>query len=188
MVMESESIDLQSRHLLLLSARTASSLEKMCCELSDYLARHPEISLNDTAHTLCVGRHRFRYRRALVVASRNEAVAGLANPEAGFSGSPTKPNPPVILQIPANGPLLDGAAWQQHPVYLEAIAQCFDGLLPDPLPHDDTVKWFLQAYGLAELLLYLGLDPAGVTGRGPGELVAATVCGMLTPCSIRPLS
>ena len=179
-VLTSETTRAQGRHVLFLSARTPVSLEKMCLELGSYLARHPEVSLKDTAFTLFRGRSRFQHRRAFVCETREEAVAALSRPHNSLSGLTANTETPVILQIPDRGPIRSGF-WQEHPIYLEAIGQCFGGLIPEPLPSGTDEAWFLQAYGLAELLLYLGLDPAAVRGRGTGELVAATVCGMLTP-------
>jgi acyl transferase domain-containing protein len=66
--------------LLLLSARTATALDRMSARLGAHLAAHPEQDLADVAHTLRVGRQQFDHRRALVCADRDAAVRRLADP------------------------------------------------------------------------------------------------------------
>ena len=52
--------------LLVLSARTASALDRATENVLDYLESHPDVPLADIAYTLQVGRRRFARRRALV--------------------------------------------------------------------------------------------------------------------------
>ena len=63
--------------LLLLSAKTAAALEAATDRLAEHLETHADLDLADVAHTLRVGRRAFAHRRAVVCASREEAVAAL---------------------------------------------------------------------------------------------------------------
>ncbi|HEV2844148.1 MAG TPA: condensation domain-containing protein, partial [Thermoanaerobaculia bacterium] len=63
--------------LLLLSARSAAALDAATDRLAVHLEAHPELELADVAWTLQVGRRAFRHRRAVLAASREQAIAAL---------------------------------------------------------------------------------------------------------------
>ncbi|HEY8411527.1 MAG TPA: type I polyketide synthase, partial [Pyrinomonadaceae bacterium] len=63
--------------VLLLSARSASSLAAAKQKLATHLADHPEQELADVAYTLQVGRHDFAHRAAVVCRSAADAAAAL---------------------------------------------------------------------------------------------------------------
>jgi thioester reductase-like protein len=63
--------------LLVLSAKTATALERTTDRLVDWLEAHPEESLADAAYTLQAGRRGFPHRRALVCRGREDALAAL---------------------------------------------------------------------------------------------------------------
>lgn len=71
---ETSSRPSRSQQLLLLSAKTNSALEKATANLAMHLEQHPEFDLADVAYTLQVGRKDFRYRRAIAIANRQEAI------------------------------------------------------------------------------------------------------------------
>ena len=60
--------------LLVLSARSAESLERATANLIDHLKREPELNLADVAHTLQRGRKHFSHRRTLVFRDRIDAI------------------------------------------------------------------------------------------------------------------
>ena len=64
-------------HLLTLSARTASALEKATDNLANYLQAHPDDNLADVAFTLQNKRSAFNRRRVLVCQNTEEAWAAL---------------------------------------------------------------------------------------------------------------
>ena len=66
-----------SPHLLILSARTATALDRATLRLRDFLTRHDSVNLSDVAHTLRIGRKAFPHRRYLVCADREDAVSVL---------------------------------------------------------------------------------------------------------------
>ncbi len=67
-----------SSHLLILSARTPAALDHATDRLREFLERNDSVNMNDVAHTLRVGRRAFPHRRCLVSASREDAIAALA--------------------------------------------------------------------------------------------------------------
>src|SRR5205814_3127484 len=84
------------RHqLLVLSARTEAALATAAEALAAHLEGHPELELADVAHTLQVGRRAFDYRRVVVAASVEEAVAALRSAMPVTAASQRR-NPPLI--------------------------------------------------------------------------------------------
>jgi len=63
--------------LLILSAKTEAALEAMAQNLGNHLKCHPEISLEDVAYSLQVGRMEFECRKAIVCRDREGAIAAL---------------------------------------------------------------------------------------------------------------
>ncbi|MHC5731679.1 MAG: CurL C-terminal domain-containing protein, partial [Nostoc sp.] len=66
-------------HLLCLSAKTASALEKATANLITHLKEHPELDLGDVAYTLNSGRRGFNYRRMLICQDLEDAVKTLSS-------------------------------------------------------------------------------------------------------------
>ncbi|MFD2171047.1 amino acid adenylation domain-containing protein [Tumebacillus lipolyticus] len=79
-VQQSESSERNS-HLLILSAKTPSALQKMAQRLADHLTVAPEIELADVAYTLQLGRAEFEHRFAVRCATREEAIERLQAPQ-----------------------------------------------------------------------------------------------------------
>ena len=65
--------------LLLISARNRAALDEVCSKLSARLEADPDLELRDVASTLAVGRRTFAHRRAIAVASRQDAIEQLAS-------------------------------------------------------------------------------------------------------------
>ncbi|RCX20929.1 thioester reductase-like protein [Anaerobacterium chartisolvens] len=65
--------------LLVLSAKTKSSLERATENLAKYLNQNKFLNLNDVAYTLQVGRKPFKHRRMLVCSNIDEAVEILSS-------------------------------------------------------------------------------------------------------------
>ncbi len=68
-----------SAQLLVLSARTPSALDAMAARMARHLSRHPELALNEVAHTLQRGRAEFAHRRYFVVSDHAQAIEALRN-------------------------------------------------------------------------------------------------------------
>ncbi|MCP5049477.1 MAG: type I polyketide synthase, partial [bacterium] len=70
-------------HLLLLSAKTQTALDKMTDNIAGYLKQNPGTNPADIAYTLQLGRKRFQYRRKLVFKTTGEAVHSLSASDSG---------------------------------------------------------------------------------------------------------
>ncbi|HVU35198.1 MAG TPA: beta-ketoacyl synthase N-terminal-like domain-containing protein, partial [Opitutaceae bacterium] len=70
------------RHLLVLSAKSQPALDAAAANLARHLREHPSQEFADVAFSLQTRRKPFAHRRALVVASRDEAIAVLSRAEA----------------------------------------------------------------------------------------------------------
>ncbi|HLP60131.1 MAG TPA: type I polyketide synthase, partial [Candidatus Deferrimicrobium sp.] len=90
--------------LLLLSARTASALEKMRQNLAGYLEENTAISLADAAYTLQVGRKRFALRQKLVCTGTADAIKLLCENSSTYTAQAVDENRDVIFMFPGLGP------------------------------------------------------------------------------------
>jgi acyl transferase domain-containing protein len=101
---KSESGSSRPWHLLLLSARTASSLEKVSHSLAQHLRAHSNCSLADVAYTMQTGRRRFGQRRVVVCNGISDATELLlSNCEKSISNDVTCNAPGIVFLIPGLG-------------------------------------------------------------------------------------
>jgi acyl transferase domain-containing protein/acyl carrier protein len=162
--------------LLLLSARTATALDRMTAGLGTHLAAHPEQDLADVAHTLRIGRQRFDHRRALVCGGRDEAVRALAD-LAGVRARQPSRDRSVVFLLPdagAPGPVMTQGLYRDEPVYRRWVDRCRE-LLP-PASGQDRTAQFITAYALARTWMAWGVTPRAVIG----DTVAACLAGVLS--------
>ncbi|MDQ6673390.1 MAG: SDR family NAD(P)-dependent oxidoreductase, partial [Chloroflexota bacterium] len=155
----------ESHHLLILSARTETALERATDNLIAHLQTHPELDLADVAYTLQAGRAAFNYRRVLVATDHADAVAGLR--ARARSTHQTYRDRAVRVLEPAAGP--------PNPEVLARLRAC--GLVreaaADPAP-DSAVTIECRDYSEPELLDLIGslwLDGVRISWAGlhPGE-------------------
>src|SRR5579885_3631711 len=92
-------------HLLVLSARTDTALERMTDNLATYLQEHPHSNLADVAYTLQVGRQHFSHRRMLVCQDYNDALQALIAKDNYRLLSSTEylRDRPVVFLFPGQG-------------------------------------------------------------------------------------
>jgi acyl transferase domain-containing protein/glutamate-1-semialdehyde aminotransferase len=192
--------------LLVLSARTASALDRATENALDYLESHPDVPLADIAYTLQVGRRRFARRRALVCRDREDAIRSLRE-RAGrrvLTGDLASNDTTVAFMFPGGTTPAAGCGqdlYEQEPVFRAAIEECAAAIERDlpvdlrgvlyPLPGDvrgameklaapavAQAALFAVEYALSRLWMHWGVTPAVVVGDGTGELVAAVVAGV----------
>ena len=189
--------------VLLLSARTADSLQEGKAALAAALARDEHLSLPDVAFTLA-GRRAHEVRLAAVVADRSDACAVLTADGHGcvsIGHCPPGVTPAaqrVALLFPGQGSQHIGMARGLHDteqVFRETFDRCAEGfatelgidLAAEVFGDDGTglestdlaqPALFTVEFALAELLLAQGVQPAALAGHSIGELVAATVAGV----------
>jgi acyl transferase domain-containing protein len=68
----------QRPHLLIVSARSAKSLERASMELARHLKQHHDLEIGDVAYSLAVGRRHYQHRAALVCCDTHDAALALA--------------------------------------------------------------------------------------------------------------
>jgi amino acid adenylation domain-containing protein len=121
--------------LILLSAKTATALDKMSQNLAGHLKIHPGMKLADVAYTLQKGRKAFVHRKALVCSRVEQAVAALS-----------QPGDPAVQTLVANEEFrhtvfmfagqgsqyvdMGLGLYREEPVFREEMDRCFDILKP----------------------------------------------------------
>ncbi|MGB8345252.1 MAG: SDR family oxidoreductase, partial [Ktedonobacteraceae bacterium] len=119
----------RSRQLLLLSARTAATLEQATTNLLSHLKQHPAANLADLAYTTQVGRSAFQQRRVLDCQTLDEAVEALERRDPAHlrtGSAPSEPRPVAFL-FPGLGeqsPGMTRQLYQQQAVFREAVDRC----------------------------------------------------------------
>lgn len=186
---------------LLLSAKTAASLNEYKLQLAAFLETHPDSSIADVAYTLATSRQHHRYRDSIAVSGLQDLLSKLRG-SAGRSTLAT--NVKTVLMFPGQGTQYFRMAadlYRQQAHFREVMDNGFKVLRPllglDPAAllgyiheaKDDgavhqTVYTqpllFLVEYALADLLLQSGIKPAAMIGHSLGEYVAACVSGVFS--------
>jgi acyl transferase domain-containing protein/phenylacetate-coenzyme A ligase PaaK-like adenylate-forming protein len=170
-------------NILTLSAKTATAL---AAQVERYRAL-PELDLADLCYTSNVGRAHFKHRVAGQVRDRAGLESLLARSIGETGGRPGK----VAFLFTGQGSQYAGmgaALYRDHPVFAAAIDECdrlfgrsILGLTEEELTQ---TRWtqpalFSLEYALARLWLSWGVRPNSVTGHSIGEVVAATIAGVL---------
>ncbi|MDV2992198.1 MAG: hypothetical protein N4J56_001852 [Chroococcidiopsis sp. SAG 2025] len=195
-------------HLLCLSAKTASALEKASANLANYLEQHPQINLADVAYTLAIGRQAFDYRRTVVVRDAKDAVTALNStapaPVVRLDGSTQQPS--VAFLFPGQGTQyvnMGRQVYETEPRFRQQVDECCEMLQPllgldlrsILYPHKSQIPTataqlqqtaltqpaiFAIEYALAQLWMSWGVRPVAAIGHSIGEYVAATIAGVFS--------
>jgi acyl transferase domain-containing protein/thioesterase domain-containing protein/aryl carrier-like protein len=153
----------RQHHLILLSAKTETALDKMTRNLLDYFKNSPANPVNhenhgpdqgmlaDAAYTLQVGRSAFSNRRLLVCSTINQVLEGLSalcdradTPDHPGTGT-AKENLPIIFRFPGIGGQyvnMGRELYRSVPLFRQETDRCFkflesltgDGIEPSSLP------------------------------------------------------
>ncbi|MCP5105490.1 MAG: acyltransferase domain-containing protein, partial [bacterium] len=195
--------------LMVLSAKTASALEKKTRELADYFKENPGLNLADSVYTLAVGRRDFAHRRLVLSRNLKNAAANLEKLTAGrVSDSVCNvSDKPVIFMFSGQGAQyvnMGRDLYQHEPVFKENIDKCAGYLKPllgldlreiiYPAKKEDaaenteklTQTWLTQPalftieYSLARLWMDWGITPGGMIGHSIGEFAAACISGCMS--------
>lgn len=194
--------------VLVLSAQTSSALETMGAELSERLRTSSELSLDDVAYTLQVGRGLHPYRMAVVATDRADAaqvLAGSAPRRLHVGRAPVTPRTAFLL--PGQGTQRVGMArelYEQSPIVREWIDK--GAVLLQPMLRDLDLRevlfasgedaahaaeqlrrtaltqpaLFVVEYALARLWESLGVRPDAMLGHSLGEYVACCLAGVFS--------
>ncbi|NJQ98130.1 MAG: type I polyketide synthase [Hydrococcus sp. CSU_1_8] len=125
----------QSRpwHLLTLSAKTDSALEKATNKLIEHLKQHPDQNIADVAYTLGVGRRAFEHRRMVVCQNREDGINALIDPKRVLTNFQEPSNRPVAFMFTGLGTQyvnMGRELYQTEPVFREQVDLCCDILSP----------------------------------------------------------
>jgi phthiocerol/phenolphthiocerol synthesis type-I polyketide synthase E len=195
--------------LLLLSAKTPTSLDTSTANLADYLSQHPDINLADVAYTLSKGRQGFRQRRMLVSQNTREAATALRRLDSQwvFTVSPSLANRSVVFMFSGQGSQYVNMAYelyQTESIFREEVDNCANYLKPQlgldllrqilyPSPEQlaaatqqinqtalTQTTLFVVEYALAKLWMSYGVHPQAMIGHSIGEYVAACLANVLS--------
>jgi amino acid adenylation domain-containing protein len=128
-------------HLILLSARTETALDRMTQNLVNHFQKEPGINLADSAYTLQVGRRAFQHRRMLVCSEVRQAVDILSVPDSPQMKIPfpeEEKKIPVIYMFPGQGAQYVNMGldlYRTEPLFREAMDRCFE-ILKSLMGHD----------------------------------------------------
>jgi amino acid adenylation domain-containing protein len=197
----------RSWQLLLVSARTPTALETATDDLARHLAEHPEQPLADAAFTTHVGRRAFKHRRALVCATREDALEALRarDPHRILTLVQEDRDRPVVFLFPGQGTQYPGMGkelYSAEPAFRRALDTCArllephlgldlrTVLYPEGNPEESARRLertelaqpalFAVEYALAELLREWGIRPVAMIGHSIGEYVAACLAEVLS--------
>ena len=94
----------QQHQLILLSAKTPTTLATMKENLAAYLKKNPGIDLTDTAYTLQVGRKSLPHRWMALCTDMNETIAALTSPTGGETQAISPGHERPMLEKPSQDP------------------------------------------------------------------------------------
>ena len=190
-------------HLLALSAKTETALAAQAGRYAEYLAEHPEVSLDDLCASANAGHSHFQQRAALIARSRGEMTERLIGLRDGKAAAGIKTGrtrlaapPKVAFLFTGQGSQYAGmgrALFETEPTFRNALEQC-EEILRDELERpllevlfreqdtdsllDQTAytqpALFSLEYALAQLWRSWGIEPSALLGTQRGR-----VCGRL---------
>ena len=189
--------------LLLLSAKTAGSLERAALGLADHLASEPELRLADAAYTLARGRTHLAERRAVVASSLAEAATKLRSQNEGARGKAATTAPQLAFMFPGQGSQyvdMGRNLYESEALFRLTVDECAELLVPRlgrdlrevlyPKTDREAARaelkrteltqsaLFTIEYALAKTLMSWGVRPNSLVGHSVGEFVAACLAGV----------
>jgi phthiocerol/phenolphthiocerol synthesis type-I polyketide synthase E len=193
-------------HLLQLSARTDTALEKLTANLVAHLESNPSIDLADVAHTLHVGRQAHAHRRIVVCRDTEDAVRALSSlvPDRVFSRVQEPVRRPVTFMFPGQGSQhakMAAGIYASERTFRDEVDHCLallarrqgldlraalfpadGGAGPRGLDQTELTQpaLFVIEYALARLWMSWGVTPQSMIGHSVGEYVAACLAGVFS--------
>ncbi len=122
-------------HLLLLSAKTDTALDKMTANLAEHLRQHSELDPADVSYTLQTGRKSYNHRRMLVCKDIADAEAALrtSDPKRVFSNYCKPGDRSLVFMFSGQGSQYVNMGlelYQSEPTFQEEIDRCSELLKP----------------------------------------------------------
>ncbi|HEY9151630.1 MAG TPA: beta-ketoacyl synthase N-terminal-like domain-containing protein, partial [Anaerolineales bacterium] len=198
----------RSKHLLLISTKSASALEQATTNLAKHLRQNQHLNIADVAYTLQTGRRAFNHRRMIISSQLNDAIAVLeSRDQKRILTSTQEPmDRDVVFMFSGQGSQYVNMGlelYQSEPVFKQAIDRCAE-ILASKLPVDlchilypnttgleeaarllDQTSYtqpalFTIEYALAMLWMSWGIKPSSMIGHSIGEYVAACLAGVFS--------
>lgn len=194
--------------ILVLSAKTKASLDKMTLNLSEYLEQNPSLNIADVAYTLQVGRKIFSHRRMVLCQGNEDAVMRLRtiDPENVKTLHQEPTHGDVIFMFSGQGSQYANMGlelYETESKFREEIDICskilrrhikFDLrniIYPNNTNAQESTEklkqtfitqpaLFAMEYALAKLWMSWGIYPKAMIGHSIGQYVAACLSGVLT--------
>jgi amino acid adenylation domain-containing protein len=193
----------RSLQLLVVSARTSAALDCASKALGEFLRSKPDMSLQDTAYTMAIGRSAFAHRKAIVAGTGAQAADHLAS----ISGASCSPAAGVRFAFMFGGQGTQYAnmgreLYDSEPLFRDVIDQAAETLTSvlgkdirsvlfpeeaassEPVALDQTLftqpVLFVFQYALAQLFMEWGIRPTALAGHSIGEYVAACISGVFS--------
>ncbi|MEW6735978.1 MAG: beta-ketoacyl synthase N-terminal-like domain-containing protein, partial [Acidobacteriota bacterium] len=116
-------------HILVLSAKTRSALDKAIANLATHLNEHPQLEIANVAYTLQVGRKPFSHRCMLICHNVEEAVSTLVGKTTNkfFSRVQETTDRPVVFMFTGQGSQyvnMGQELYQTEPIFRDQIDFC----------------------------------------------------------------
>jgi phthiocerol/phenolphthiocerol synthesis type-I polyketide synthase E len=201
-------------HLLVISAKTEVALELSTQNLIRYLRENPNANLSSVAFTLQTGRAELSWRRTAVCRSVADAVAALESADTSRVATACcgRLSRPVTFLFPGHGSHavnMTRGLYETETVMRQSVDACSElfkdyfhvDLREIIFPASDREAeaaaflekafyiqsaLFVTSYALAMLWRSWGVEPDSVLGYSIGEVVAATVAGVISlPDAVR---
>jgi acyl transferase domain-containing protein/NADPH-dependent curcumin reductase CurA len=196
----------RAQQLLVLSARTPDALDAAAANLARHLEESPDDDLADAAYTLQAGRKAFAHRKAVVVESREAAIAALKSGRDVVTGRSEPKSPPIVFLFPGGGsqyPGMGRGVYASEAVFRNEMDRCL-GILRSRygidlgrllFPSEENIERaarelerstnsilsvFVTEYALARLWMSWGINPSSMSGHSLGEYTAACLAGVFS--------
>lgn len=178
------------------SGRSQAAVDAARTRLADFFSSQPDERFADAVATLQQGRTSHAVRAAVVGTDGAQAEAALRSGRVLVAADATVV-PDVVFLFPGQGSQharMAAGLYGSNAVFTAELDRCFAGLPGGGALHelwlgdnDAALRptecaqplLFAVEYALARMLLDLRIRPAAVIGHSIGELVAATVAGVL---------
>ncbi len=198
----------RSRHLIVLSAKTAPALKRMTSNFKEFLKNKPDIDLADAAYTLQKGRNHFSHRKYFVCSDVNDLLLQIDKPDPNRSGEHLFENsrPEIVFMFPGQGSQyvnMGKSLYRDEPLYRDIVDSCAlklkpyigidirELLFPDDGDEETALislketKYtqpaiFITEYALSQLWISWGIKPDTMIGHSIGEFVCACLAGVFT--------
>jgi acyl transferase domain-containing protein len=191
--------------VLILSAKSASSLDNLISNLATYIGNHQELRLSDVSFTCQLGRKQFQNRRMWICQTLQEARNALAKQGSGSASGGTATVGDVAFLFPGQGSQhmhMARELYSGEPVFRDQVNHCSELLrrclgldLVEtlyPKKASEAANWpinetyfaqpalFVIEYALAKLWMSWGVLPKCMLGHSIGEYVAACLAGVFS--------